>query len=444
MSSAKPTLVRWRIMGLLILASFISYILRYNMSIAGPTLVGDLGLTEAQFGYVLAAFSLGYVLFQFPGGLLVERFGARRVLTFAMMIWGSLTLVTALVPANSTSSPVAIMLSLMLIRFFVGLSHAPIYPLTGGVVERWFPPGSWALPNGLTSTAITVGITATTASMAWMMVHWGWRLSFALFAPLAFGASALWWWYVRDNPEQHSRTNDSEVALILGGRQPASTHPDKVKGIWLRVLKDRNVLLLTTSYFCTNYVFYQMFNYAYYYLVSVRDVAGQQAGLMTSSQWICGAVGAALGGYLCDRLCRRYNMNIGCKWMAIVTLVVAALLLLAGAFAVNPVVAVAAMAACFLFQQLSEGAYWAAAISVGGRHSSTACGLMNTGGNLAGVVNALLVPATAAVFGWTAALSTAGLFALLAAVLWLFIRADETIVESADDSRAPEQALQWN
>ena len=429
MSDAKPTLVRWRILSLLILASFISYVLRYNTSIAGPTLVSDFGLTERQFGYVLAAFSLGYAAFQFPGGLLVERFGARRVLTIAMVIWGVLTLATAFVPATATTSPVTIMLSLAAIRFFVGISHAPIYPLTGGVVERWFPVGSWALPNGLTSAAITIGIFATTASMTWMMIHYGWRLSFGLFAPLAFIASALWWWYARDNPEEHSKANEQEVALILGDREPASEHPEKAKGIWLRVLKDRNVLLLTVSYFCTNYVFYQMFNYAYYYLVSVRNIAEQQAGYMTSSQWICGAAGAAIGGYLCDRLCRSYGMRAGCKWMAISSLIVAAVLLLVGAFAVSAYVAVAAMALCFLFQQLSEGAYWAAAISVGGRHSSTACGLMNTGGNTVGFVNALLVPATAAMFGWTVALSTAAGVALLAAVVWFFIRADETIVE---------------
>ena len=175
MSDDKPTLVRWRILALLILASFISYVLRYNTSIAGPTLVSDFGLTERQFGYVLAAFSLGYAAFQFPGGLLVERFGARRVLAIAMIIWGVLTLATAFVPANATTSPVTIMLSLAAIRFFVGISHAPIYPLTGGVVERWFPVGSWALPNGLTSAAITIGIFATTASMTWMMIHYGWR-----------------------------------------------------------------------------------------------------------------------------------------------------------------------------------------------------------------------------------------------------------------------------
>jgi ACS family glucarate transporter-like MFS transporter len=58
--------IRWRVLALIILASFISYMLRLNMSIVGPTLITDLGMTEIQLGMVLSAFSAGYAIFQFP------------------------------------------------------------------------------------------------------------------------------------------------------------------------------------------------------------------------------------------------------------------------------------------------------------------------------------------------------------------------------------------
>ncbi len=66
-------------------------------------------------------------------------------------------------------------------------------------------------------------------------------------------------------------------------------------------------------------------------------------------------------------------------------------------------------------------------ISVAGRRAAAASGVMNTGGNAVGGVGALLVPWMAEQFGWIAALSTGSLFALLGAVLWLFIRADESL-----------------
>ena len=66
-------------------------------------------------------------------------------------------------------------------------------------------------------------------------------------------------------------------------------------------------------------------------------------------------------------------------------------------------------------------------MSAGGRHAAAACGVMNTGGNTVGFVNALLVPVTAATLGWTAAMMTGTAFALVCAVLWLFIRADRPL-----------------
>ncbi|HEX7719976.1 MAG TPA: MFS transporter, partial [Woeseiaceae bacterium] len=157
----QPSGVRWRILALLVLTSFISYVLRYNVSTAGPTMMEDLQLSEQQLGYILAAFTAGYTIFQFPGGLFTDRFGPRRALTIVMVLWGLLTILTGLVPGSGVAGTATTVTALIVVRFLVGAVHAPIYPLTGGVVERWFPLGSWALPNGLSSTGLTLGTAAT-------------------------------------------------------------------------------------------------------------------------------------------------------------------------------------------------------------------------------------------------------------------------------------------
>ena len=72
---SKPTNVRWRVLGLLALLSFVSYLLRGNLPIAAPTIMADLQLSEIQWGWVMASFPLGYALSQFPGGMLADRFG---------------------------------------------------------------------------------------------------------------------------------------------------------------------------------------------------------------------------------------------------------------------------------------------------------------------------------------------------------------------------------
>ena len=86
--------------------------------------------------------------------------------------------------------------------------------------------------------------------------------------------------------------------------------------------------------------------------------------------------------------------------------------------------AVLLLSLCLGFQQVTDAVFWSAAISVSGRHSSSACGVMNTGGNVVGGVGALLVPLTVRSLGWPAALATGAVFAAIGALLWCWIRAD--------------------
>ena len=166
--------------------------------------------------------------------------------------------------------------------------------------------------NIMSSTGLTLGTAASAPLLVWMMAEMGWRQSFVLLGPIGFIGAFLWWWYVRDNPAEHPAVNEEEAAMIVANRPVAAPLEagDERPG-WQRVLKDRNVLLLTLSYFCMNYIFYLMFNWVFYYMVEVRGFEGQQAGYFTSIQWIAAAVGATLGGFLCDFLCRRIGLRFG-------------------------------------------------------------------------------------------------------------------------------------
>jgi ACS family glucarate transporter-like MFS transporter len=86
-SRGRPSHVRWNILALLVLLSFVAYLLRTNMSIAGERMMGDLGLSQVQLGWILAAFAWGYAIFQFPGRLLGEWLGGRKALTIIAVLW---------------------------------------------------------------------------------------------------------------------------------------------------------------------------------------------------------------------------------------------------------------------------------------------------------------------------------------------------------------------
>ncbi len=423
--------MRWKILIILALASFISYVLRTNLSFAAPEMMRDLGLGEIEWGWILAAFTAGYALFQIPGGLLGDRFGPRKVLASIAVAWAVLTFITSAVPGQETASGVLIIAALFLVRFLVGAAHAPIFPVMNASIVRWFPKGGWALPLGLSSTALTLGGAAAAVALPQVVAGLGWRAAFLCLAPLGLLVAAAWWWYSRDNPVNHRGVNEAEVELINAGRQspgdPGDLAGDAAGMRWYDVLKNRDVLFLMLSYTSMNFVFYIVFNWFFYYLVEVRDFSATDAGFVASAQWMAGAAGAALGGWLCDRLCRRMGLRWGCRWPVVIGMSASAVLLLVGALHPAPAIAVTAMVLLFFFNQLNEGPYWATSVAVGGRHAGAAGGVMNTGANVMGVVNALLVPFLAQAFGWTAAIASGAVFALLGLGFMLLVRADRPI-----------------
>lgn len=419
--------MRWVILALLFAASFVAYVLRTNMSIAGEKMMADLGLSKIQLGLVLSAFAWGYALFQFPGGIFGDRMGPRRALTIIAVLWGILTLLTGLVPGRALASTAIILAALIGLRFVMGAVQAPLFPVgCGGAIGNWFPVSGWAFPNGLTSTGLTLGAAATAPLVAWLMETLGWRQSFVLTAPSAFLIAGVWWWYARDNPADHPRVSQKELELIdenRGSREPAADD----RTAWKRVLKNRDILLLAASYFCMNYVFYIFFNWFFIYLVDVRGFEILKGGTFAAAPWVVGAVAASAGGLWCDGLCKRIGPRWGCRIPGLVGLSLVAGLLFLGATARNPYLAVVFLAFSFGCTQLTEGAFWAAAIFVSGKHAAAATGVMNTGGNVAGGIGALLVPITADAFGWVPALATGSVFALIGVGLWLFVRADRPI-----------------
>lgn len=151
------------------------------------------------------------------------------------------------------------------------------------------------------------------------------------------------------------------------------------------------------------------------------------AGWLTSAQWIAGAIGAAAGGWYCDKLCRRIGMRWGCRLPLVIGGVVSALCLIGGIYHPSQSVAMFLLIACLFFNQSVEAPYWTISMAIGGKHSGAVGGAMNTGGNAVGIFNAVLVPWTAMTFGWSFAISSAAILSIVASAMILLVRPDHQI-----------------
>ena len=294
---------RWRLFSILFLLSFLSYLMRQNIHVAGEFMMPELGISEIEMGWIYAAFIWGYALCQLPGGILGKRLGPRLALTSIGLVWVITTALTGWLPGHIFTTGSGIIASLLIVRFLVGVAHAPIYPIQAAVVERWFPVGHWALPNAVSSTGLTLGAAVAQPLVAVVMVYWGWRVSFYLFIPLGLVLFLLWWWYATDEPADHPSMTAVELAHIQKSRQQLTQ--DVGFGAWKQLIKNRDTLLLTCAYFAENYIFYLFFTWFFHYLVTELGFSILETGFLASLPWLSGAVMASIGGYTCDALCAR-------------------------------------------------------------------------------------------------------------------------------------------
>jgi MFS transporter, ACS family, glucarate transporter len=192
----------------------------------------------------------------------------------------------------------------------------------------------------------------------------------------------------------------------------------------LAILKNRNVLLLALSYLCMNYSFYLLSNWVFLYLVQERQFSLLESGWLATTPPLAAAAGAGVGGWITGLLCRRLGDRWGYRLLPMISMPIAGALLLLSVDAANPYWAVAGLALCFAAVELNEGAFWGAAMTVGRGDTMAVSGVMNTGGNLGGIIGIPIVGYLSGEHLWRTAFFVGAAFAVASAVAWLGIEVE--------------------
>src|SRR5579864_1422299 len=87
---------RWIIVALLAVGVMVNYFDRINISVAGPPLARELGLSALDMGFLFSAFAWSYALLQIPAGLMLDQFGVKWIGRIGIFLWGVASVVTAL------------------------------------------------------------------------------------------------------------------------------------------------------------------------------------------------------------------------------------------------------------------------------------------------------------------------------------------------------------
>jgi len=422
-NAAKPSRVRWFLVFWLFVLSAVSYLDRVNFSIASVSISDSFHLTDVQLGPVFSAFVVGYALFQTIGGRLAERFGPRIVLTAGVICWGTFTALTALVPANITGA-----LSLFLaVRFLLGAGEAVIYPSANQFVAHWIPMRERGIANGWIFAGVGAGGAVTPPLITYLMVHYGWRLSFWVCAVLGLLAGAVWFFAARDTPAEHKGVSESERATIQSGLTFSSTKNDLSLVSWKQILQSREVWAITLSYFCYGYVAWIFFTGFYRYLAKQRGLYLKASALYSTLPFLAMLVCCLAGGAVNDRLTKWRGPRLGRCGLAAFAMAVASVFIACGAQVQGARLASIVLAGGAGALYLSQSSFWSITADIAGRSAGSVSGFMNMGGQIGGAVTGSLTPWIASRYGWNASFLMASALCLVGAMSWLMVDPGRTL-----------------
>ena len=271
---------RWSIVGLLFTASLINYFDRATISIALPLISKELSLGPEAKGVLLSAFFWSYALMQIPMGVLADRLNLRWLYAVSFTLWS----ISQGLMGFATGFGM-----LVAFRMLLGIGEAIYLPGGSKIVSLLFPPAERGLPSGLFDAGTRSGLVLEGVMVPWMLIHLGWRTTFAI-----IGFTALVWllpWFVI-TPKQ------LRAAPVAATRGPGRGFVATVKTL----VTNRDLIGVCLAFFCFDYYWYFLVNWLPDYLVTSRGLTLMTAGIYASLPYFVFGVCEPLGGWIADRL----------------------------------------------------------------------------------------------------------------------------------------------
>jgi sugar phosphate permease len=424
MSTAKPTRVRHKILGLTVLVYFITYLDRVLISNAMPVIQKQFGFSIETAGLVLSCYAIAYAVFQIPGGWFGDRVGPRIALASVVVWWSTFTFLTGL----STS-----LTMLMVCLFLIGMGEAGAFPISNRGLSRWMLPGERGIAQGTTHAGSRLAGALTPVLVATLIGLYSWHTPFFLFAFVGIAWAGVWYWYYRDVPSDHAGVNAGEREKIVAalGHAPKKRQPIP----WKLILSSRQMWIVAAMYFCYGYSINMFLAWYPKYLDGARGYTLAEMGFFASLPLAAGVVGDICGGLFSDMIIHRTGrIKFARQSVAIVGFLIAAVCCPLAVLEPDRYLSAALFGGAVFGLELVVGNAWAVTLDIGGNFAGSCSAVMNTFGNVGGAIVAAATGFIVKYYGWNEAFYVVSALAVLGAILFTQIDAGRKL---APDSTSP-------
>ena len=394
------------ILTMLVILGMVTFLDRINISVAGSSIMADLNLSPAQWGWVQSAFILSYGLMQIPMGALGDRFGHRSILALIVLWWSLFTAFTGMAGGLA---------SLLVIRFMFGIGEAGSSPCSTGVISHWFEKHEVGKAQGYVWAASRMGGALTPFVVIPVMVTMGWRSAFYLLGALGIIWAVVWWLFYRDKGPQTGNE-------FHGNQRPSIQ--------WGLLVSNKQFWFLCAMYFF--YAFGSWFFFSWFptFMELGRGFDKSELTYAVAVPFIMSMIGNIAGGHLTDKLTRKYGIKTGRKALGSTSLAVSAVCMFLAAFIPGKMAVFVFLSLCFGIFDLMLPSAWALCIDLGKKHAGTLSGAMNTAGNIGGFCCGILFGELVQQSGdYNLPLYLIAVMLIVSAVLFAFINPEKPIIK---------------
>jgi MFS family permease len=285
---------RWRIAWLLGLGVLVNYFDRVNLSVSHAALVTTFGISAVTFGYLSGAYNWTYALCQLPIGVLLDKFGIRRVGRVSTFLWSIASFCAAITPTIG---------GFFAARFLLGVGEAPTFPANAKAIGHWFPSRERSFATSIFDSAAKFASAIGVPLIGILLLKVGWRWSFAATGFLSFLYFLVFWRIYRD-PQDDPELSAVERDYIATDDQVFAANEGQASLGYL--FRQRKVIGMFLGFGSYNYVFYLLLTWLPSYLSSALHIDLLHSFLYTGVPWlIATAADLAVGGWLVDTLIER-------------------------------------------------------------------------------------------------------------------------------------------
>ena len=300
-----------RLLPFAVLSYVLAYIDRINVSFAGLTMRGDLGMSAATFGFAVGMFYWGYFIFEVPSNVILEKVGARIWIARIMITWGILAGLTAAVSGST---------GFAIVRFLLGVAEAGFFPGIILYFTYWFPSRHHArIVSGFLiglPVAVALGAPISTALLGLdgLFGLRGWQIMYIAEAVPTVFIGVLTYFVLTDRPQEAKFLSEEERNWLVNtiAAERRATEAVRKFTMW-EALYNPKVLLLALNYLGIVTASLGMLIFIPQIIKSLGNYSNMTVGWLTMIPYICGAIAMVVWGRISDRMNeRRWNLFLGC------------------------------------------------------------------------------------------------------------------------------------